>query len=275
MSTRRTQPLGDVVGRHRISLYLVLAYALSWSIWPLVLMNPESSPMMPFGPSIAAIVVATASGGRRELAALLRGLTHFRTAPRWYVAAVVLPAGILAATFGVALSQGATVPQWDASHLVQLLTTLATTVILVGLFEELGWRGFLLPLVQRRYGALAGSIAVAMAWVPWHLPELISDASQRPVIQFVILLTAQSVLLAWLYNRTTGSLPVVILFHASFNSFAQFLLVGLDGEHYQTAWWVMAVLTSAAALVAARYLAVTLNTDPSAIPQATRSGLNR
>jgi hypothetical protein len=87
-------------------------------------------------------------------------------------------------------------------------------------------------------------------WLPWHLPELISDPSQRPPLQFAILVMAQSVLRAWLYNNTSGSLPVVMLFHAMFNSFAQFLLAGVEGTPDQTAWWVTAVLTALIAVVA-------------------------
>jgi uncharacterized protein len=51
-------------------LYFILAYALSWSIWPLVLVNPESIPLVPFGPLIAAVIVALLGGGLRELRAL-------------------------------------------------------------------------------------------------------------------------------------------------------------------------------------------------------------
>ncbi|MGH3507858.1 MAG: CPBP family glutamic-type intramembrane protease [Nocardioidaceae bacterium] len=69
-----------------------------------------------------------------------------------------------------------------------------------------------------------------MAWLPWHLPELVSDPDQRPLAQFVLFIFALSALLAWLYNSTQASLPVVILLHAAFNSFAQFFLSDLQGE---------------------------------------------
>ncbi len=250
MSARISQRVREFVRTHQVSTYIVLAFALSWSIWPLVRLNPDSSPLVPFGPAVAAIVVVVVIGGLRGLTGLLRGLTQVRAAPRWYLAAVALPAAIVSAAFLAAVARGAPGPEWDLSSLVQLATTVATTLIVVGLFEELGWRGYLLPLLQRRRRALDAALLVGVAWLPWHLPELISDSSQRPPPQFAIIVMAQSVLLAWLYNNTSGSLPVVMLFHASFNSFARFLLAGVEGIHYQTAWWVMAVLTALSAVVA-------------------------
>ena len=70
--------------RHEVALYLVLAYLISWSIWPLVLINPDSSPLVPFGPGLAAVIVASVAGGRRELFGLLRQLGRWRASPGWY-----------------------------------------------------------------------------------------------------------------------------------------------------------------------------------------------
>ena len=38
------------VHRHDLPLFFVLAFLLSWLAWPLVILNPESSPLLPFGP---------------------------------------------------------------------------------------------------------------------------------------------------------------------------------------------------------------------------------
>ena len=35
--------------RHDIAVFLILAFALSWWLWPFVLSNPESTPMLPYG----------------------------------------------------------------------------------------------------------------------------------------------------------------------------------------------------------------------------------
>ena len=82
---------GNWVARHDLLLYFILAYAVSWSIWPLVLVNPESSPLVPFGPLIAAVAVALLAGGLKELRALLGQLLRWRVHPIWFVIALLGP----------------------------------------------------------------------------------------------------------------------------------------------------------------------------------------
>lgn len=55
---------------------------------------------------------------------------------------------------------------------------------------EVGWRGFELPRLQERYGAIAASVIVGALWCAWHLPR------------FVV---AGSLLFTWIFNRTRGS----------------------------------------------------------------------
>ena len=253
MNQHEGRPSRSWVSRHEVTLYLVLAYVISWSIWPLVLVNPESSPLVPFGPGLAAVLVALVAGGRHELSGLLRQLLRWRVKARWYGIALGVPFAITAAALGAALIAGADVPRWEPSDVLQVAASLLLTMVIVGLFEELGWRGFLLPRLQRDRDALRSALLVGLAWLPWHLPELISDPGQRPLAQFVIYIFAQSVLLAWLYNSTQASLPIVIIFHAAFNSYAKFFLSELDGSAKQVAWWTLSALTALLALAVVRY----------------------
>ena len=93
--------------RHDLVLYFVLAYLLSWALWPLVILNSTSSPLVPFGPLIAAVIVALLAGGRRELWALLGQLTRWRVHPIWYVIALLGPFVLAALTALLAIAAGA------------------------------------------------------------------------------------------------------------------------------------------------------------------------
>src|SRR5215212_6757676 len=132
--------------RHDLSAFLVLAFALSWFIWPLVLANPESVPMLPYGPFIAVFIVLALTRGWAGVRDLLASMARWRVGPRWYAIALLLPVIFL------------------------------TTTLINGPFtEEPGWRGFLLPRLQSSYAPLAASLIVGVIWAMWHLPLLLSD----------------------------------------------------------------------------------------------------
>lgn len=99
--------------RHEIVLYLALAYVISWSIWPLVLLNPESSPLVPFGPGLAAVLVAFMAGGRPGLFGLLRQLGRWRVNPAWYGVALGVPLAVPGLALAAAVIAGAPVPRWE------------------------------------------------------------------------------------------------------------------------------------------------------------------
>jgi len=95
--------------------------------------------------------------------------------------------------------------------------------------EEIGWRGFALPRMQARWGALKASLLLAVLWTVWHLPHFLTSAqrggpdaglapfyTQLPV--FFVLLAALSIIFTWVYNHTRSSVFMAILLHASINT---------------------------------------------------------
>ena len=255
--------------RHRLALFFALAFAISWLAWPLTLLNPNSSPLIPFGPALAAVITAALSGGKAELMRLLGKLARWRVAGRWYVLAVGLPCLLVTVATALTVSGGAPAPELGPNPgWFMLLGTFAFTLVIVGIFEELGWRGYALPLLQRNRPALSAALLLGLAWGAWHLPELISDPTgQRPPLPFLLMVLAQSVLLAWLYN-SSGSVPVCMVFHAAFNTAGALVFPSLLGPDYLTLWWTVALLHVLAALVVIAVagplrLARTLDTDPS------------
>lgn len=274
--------------RQRLLLFFGLAFAISWWVWPLTLLNPDGPPMVPFGPALSAVVVASLAGGKKGLLRLVRQLERWRVPVRWYVAALALPCLLVLSAAALTVAGGAPAPDLGPNPgWFMLIGTFASTLVIVGLFEELGWRGYALPLMQQNHTALAAALLLGVVWALWHLPELASDPTgQRPPVPFMLMVIAQSVLLAWIYNSTsstqspgrpsteghspagTGSVPLCMLFHASFNTSGALLFPALAGPHYVTLWWTLALLHVLAALMAIAYagpvrLARTLDTKAS------------
>ncbi len=158
--------------------YFVLAYALSWLILvPAGLgLLPDSAAVLawlaPFGPAAAAFVVTALTGGRPAVGQLLRRLVQWRVGIRWYLLVLLgIPLIELLGAFAVL----GTVPLDDLARNWPLIFTgylpaVLITLVLVGVGEEPGWRGFALPRLQESHGPLVGTAVLSMVWGMWHLP---------------------------------------------------------------------------------------------------------
>lgn len=98
-----------------------------------------------------------------------------------------------------------------------------------GVNEESGWRGFLLPRLQRRQSVLVAAITVWFFWALWHLPVDVGQgiSIRQVLLNRIVFNLLASVLFAWVYNRTEGSIMAAGIFHASMNTAGVFLPVSL------------------------------------------------
>jgi membrane protease YdiL (CAAX protease family) len=84
--------------------------------------------------------------------------------------------------------------------------------------EEMGWRGYVLPRLQAKHSALIGSLILAILWAFWHVPKFVTHWNTITFFWFIVDEIAKAILMTWMYNNTRGSLLLVTLFHASFNT---------------------------------------------------------
>jgi membrane protease YdiL (CAAX protease family) len=91
------------------------------------------------------------------------------------------------------------------------------------LWEEIGWRGFLLPRLESKYNSLHSSVIVACIWAPWHV-AIYWGSSFGWWFGFAALVFALSVLFTWIYNSSRRRLLPVVLFHVMWNTTTMYLL---------------------------------------------------
>jgi membrane protease YdiL (CAAX protease family) len=200
-----------------------------------------------WGPGLAAICVTAWESGRPGVRELLRQFRRWRIGPIWYAAALLGPAllGLIALVLS-AVTGGPTPAHWFSAPRARLL---GLTVGPWG--EELGWRGFAQPQLQRGIGAFWASLVVGTIWSVWHYWPVLTPAGGH-LSEFVSagFLTwwayelANSVILAWLYNRTGGSLPIAWAGHAGLT-----LGQSLVNSHPIPFGWFIITFWAAAALV--------------------------
>ena len=164
-------------------------------------------------PTLLAVLMLRVGGDAEERGAFRRRLTRWRVGLRWYVTGVVLvPFAHLA---GVALATlwGGTFPL----HLERL--ALLPLLFIANLGEEIGWRGYALPRLQRQFSSLVSSLILGAGWAAFHWVALGHNPS-RPwayVAVGSVSLIAMSVVMTWLFNRTGGSVVLMVVLHAMYD----------------------------------------------------------
>lgn len=110
--------------------------------------------------------------------------------------------------------------------------------------EEFGWRGFLQPLLQKRFGLRGGIVVLGVAWGLWHLPINIffysPDTWGLSVLNQVVLCICYSVFFGFAYMKTRSIwAPVLIHF---FNNNAITLFTDPSAIQNQVLDWISVLL---------------------------------
>ncbi len=234
--------------------FVLLAYALTWVLlgpWFYVLnVIYHSQPprwlwaLAPlafvggWGPTVASFIVTARTEGRSGVRQLLGSLVSWRVSPRWYVLTLALPPLVTAASLLVVDRGTDTLRQFSlGAALANLPVAYALALPFGPLGEELGWRGFALPRLLRRFGPVKASLLLGGLWTFWHIPMMLwSPGASIPsfmrlsvvsVLVYWIQITAITVLMTVLFLNTKGSVLLAVLAHLSFNTAESVVFGGL------------------------------------------------
>jgi membrane protease YdiL (CAAX protease family) len=96
--------------------------------------------------------------------------------------------------------------------------------LLIGMFgEELGWRGFALPKLLDKFNPIISSLILALPWIFWHTPlALFQDwlgniPIENFLLNYILLIFPLTLIFTWFFQKSKGSILLVIIFHKSFN----------------------------------------------------------
>jgi uncharacterized protein len=237
----------DVTGRTGpLVAFILLSYVLSWPVW---LLLPDTGSTFSLkvgahwveistthsvfrmlgdlGPGVAAIIVLAAGSGRNKVRQLLA-----RVVPRnlkWMTIAILLPVALVVYAL---MCDGFHIREFlNLASMEKWLLVFAINLFFSPFWEEVGWRGYLLPRLETSMKPLAASIALGIVWAFWHTPLYLKEITggragtayllcffASLLLCFFALTLGLSILFAWAYNTTRGNLSVLILLHASLNS---------------------------------------------------------
>jgi uncharacterized protein len=249
MTTASTQPVSarqGLLARYPLTSFFVMAYAFTWIVWSPWVLGQDGAGLLPIkipqaasgylnaaailaGPTLAAFIMTATIEGRAGVRRLLGRLVLWRVGIGWYLFALL---GVpLIMVVGTMVYSGE-LPNLGAlggpSYLLSYLGSFALVVVLGGpLFEEIGWRGFALPRMERLHGALLASLILGVLWALWHLPEFLVPSWAASsgggglvgITLFTLTALTFTIVITWVFNNTRASLLLAILFHASIDAF--------------------------------------------------------
>lgn len=115
-------------------------------------------------------------------------------------------------------------------------------VFLGGGQEEVGWRGYILPILESRYGLWAGNIILGIVWALGHVPlYFISGHTQEylPFIPFVIGCIGMSFFFSWVIKASGGRPLSGLIAQGTFNAVISiFPTIIMDSGVIQVRFWI-------------------------------------
>jgi membrane protease YdiL (CAAX protease family) len=238
--------ISSFLRRHPVTAYYTLVFAISWGGIILTMgpggmfstgltMSIAGGAFLTAGPCVASLILTVVLDGRVGLQRLFSGLRRWRVGLRWYVVALLTgPVVIWGSTLGLSLAipefRPNVVPAGEALIIVVAGVGLG---LMVGVFEELGWTGFALPRLRRRFSIPVTGLVMGLLWGAWHFPMFGGTADPSGTVPDVVVvavflfawLPPYRVLMVWVYDRTE-SLLIAVLMHAPISA-ATFVLASL------------------------------------------------
>jgi len=237
------------IERHALLIFCTLTIALTFAATQLPLLGEAIPIVMVFIPTLVALTLTAMDDGRGGVRALLGKLAQWRVRPTWIVMALALGLVLRVTMSGIALLLGL-IPAiqlrpWSPMQ----LALFAVMLFLFALPEELGWRGYALPKLLSKHSPLTASLMIGVLWgslhLALHLPGMIYAGA--PLLPTFLELLALSVVMTWLYIRSSDNVLLTSLFHAT----QSFFVIVNDGIPSEQQAWLMAGVYLAMALVVA------------------------
>ena len=221
--------LSDPVPDRALWPFLAGAFGLAWGIFALFALFPgpitallgapsAGHPLFllaVWAPAIAALAIVRRHGGPEGVPRFLSRLLLWRMPPVWWAALILgVPALYMA---GASAAGRPFLAPADSSG--ALLAAMALMAIL-GPVEELGWRGLMLPVLQRRMAPVWAGLVTGVVWGLWHLPAFFLGGTPQSGWDFTPFFAGAigaSLIVTAMVNAARGSLLVAMLFHYSLN----------------------------------------------------------
>jgi membrane protease YdiL (CAAX protease family) len=242
--------------------FFVVTFLWSWLLWlPFVLGGLDiwdwdatlrSNLSMPaiilgaFGPGVAAVFSIKTLQGKSAVKPFLRSFFSFNFG--WKVW------GIIFGAMGLANFLAWYIPGFFGyERLSMLLPTIFVfpiywllMVFFGGGQEEIGWRGYIMPILESRFGVWLGNTILGIIWTLWHVPLwFIPDSFQvfMPFPAFLIGCIGLSFFFSWVVKVSNHKPLSALIAHGTSNAMLPvFPSLVLSLGVFQIHFWILEIL---------------------------------
>jgi uncharacterized protein len=209
-----------------------------------------------FGPLVAALSVTERTEGRAAVRRLLASGLQWRIGLPALALIVGLPLVASVAARTLDTLTGGTPPPFTLATPWALIPTFVFILLLGGpIQEEFGWRGYALPCLQARSGALGATLLLAVVWTVWHLPFWFmagSGMAGTPLPVYALYTLGLTGVMTWLHTLTGGSVFAAILMHTMANFVSNVFPTHSAQAHDSRAYLFLALIYLATAALLLR-----------------------
>jgi membrane protease YdiL (CAAX protease family) len=237
------------IKRYPQGVFWGIAFAIPFGGYILNLLYPSDFWQLTlWGIALGGALVTWIADGGTELKTYFSRIVRWRAGIQWYVIGVLTPFAIGFVAFVFTLLLGTQrLADVQFPELSKVIGVYVLSFFFIALGEEPGFRGFSLPRFMTNRSAIAASLIVGVLHAIWHLP-LVIGGQLHPIDLLHPL--CGSFLLTWIFNKTNGSVFVVMLVHAASDTSAGLfgsLFSGTDSSLFTI--WQGAAFVAMAVLV--------------------------
>jgi membrane protease YdiL (CAAX protease family) len=217
-------------------VYCGLVFAISWALWLYVWAANDVDlhfqiQHMPytlarstvlgfvgnFVPGLVAVAIGVVTGWR-YFEGPLRQLRIPNASTLQILFSILTPVAVVLLT--ALIQEGMDFNALSDLRVYQLIRLFLLNLPLAPFWEELGWRGCLLPILTGRFGIWRGSLFLGVIWAAWHfvLYLCIFHTTLQSYCVSFIAIVGMSIVISALYGATHRNLWLPVIFHSAWNS---------------------------------------------------------